>query len=149
MAGDFEDRIAELAERVGRGALTGSVEVNQIYAHYQHNSLDLRHPRGGQPLFLEQPLYDKAREYVQHLADGVLEGELTAAMADNMEDLSGQVAEKAPIEFGNLRQSGHPTVTDEGRTVYDRPPVQRRLTEDELRQLARLRGNFMTRRPNT
>lgn len=56
-----------------------------------------------------------------------------------MEHLSGQVKVHAPILFNNLRRSGHPIVTLDGRTIYDRPPEQRRLTEEELRALNRLR----------
>lgn len=58
-------------------------------------------------------------------------------MAGNMEDLSAQVQEKAPKFWGDLRNSGHPVVTSQGRTTYDRPPRARRLTEAELRQKAR------------
>lgn len=137
MAGDFDERMAELADRVGRGDLVGSVEVDQIYAQYQHEGLDLRHPRGGQAKYLEQPLYDKADRYLQDVADAVLDGRAADAMADAMEDLSGQVQKLAPVDFNNLRQSGHPVVTDDGATVYDRAPIQRRLTEEELKQLRR------------
>lgn len=35
MASSFFDRIDELAEMVGNGELTGTVEVSQIYAAYQ------------------------------------------------------------------------------------------------------------------
>lgn len=56
-------------------------------------------------------------------------------MVDNVEDLAGQVATTAPVDLGNLRDSAHPTVTDQGGLVYDRPPAQHRLSEAELRAL--------------
>lgn len=135
MAGDFDERIAELLEQVGRGDLTGTVEVNQVYAQYQHEGLDLNHPRGGQAKYLEQPLMDNVNDYLQGIANDLLTTGPVDPMIHAMEDLSGQVEKAAPVDLGNLRESGHPTVTDGESTVYDRPPVQRRLTEDELRAL--------------
>lgn len=135
MAGDFDERIAELLAKVGTGDLTGRVEVNQVYAQYQHEGLDLNHPHGGQAKYLEQPLMDKVSDYLQGIADDLLTAGPVDPMISAMEDLSGQVEKTAPVDLGNLRESGHPTVTDGADTVYDRPPVQRRLTEDELRAL--------------
>ena len=57
-----------------------------------------------------------------------------------MEDLAedGGVASHAPVEFGDLRDSGHPSVTEDGRTVYDREPRQGRLSPEELKAKYRL-----------
>lgn len=132
---DFDERMAELAELVGSGNLAGSVEVDQVYAQFQHEGLDLKHPNGGQAKYLEEPLYANADSYMERLADAVLEGGLDQAMIQNVENLSGEVEKKAPIDLGNLRESGHPVVTSNGVTVYDRPPIQRRLTEEELKAL--------------
>lgn len=52
------------------------------------------------------------------------------------------VYDHAPVEFGDLRESGHPTVTDEGHTTYDRPPLVPRLSEAELREKNQLRDVF-------
>lgn len=133
MAGTFGDRLADLADQVGHGTLIGRVEVDQVYAKIQHEDLSYHHPRGGGPLYLQQPLYDSSNTSLQRLADHALAGDLTRAMADGMEGLSDKVAEYAPVEFDNLRRSGHPTVTSDGAVVYDRPPQVPRLTEDELR----------------
>lgn len=135
MASDFFELIDELQEEVGDGHLTGFVEVDQVYAAYQHNGLDLRHPEGGQALYLIAPLLERQRSYMQKLAEAVLKGpgELKKAMADGMEDLSDQVYELAPREFHDLRASGHPYVKDGDELVYDRQPYVHRLTEEELR----------------
>lgn len=137
--GSFFDRIDELAQRVGSGHLEGSVEVSQLYAQYQHEGLDLRHPRGGQAKYLEAPLIEGADKYMQHVADHLLDEESgpVDAMKDNMEDLSDQVGRLAPIDFNNLRRSGHPMVKDHDQVVYDRAPEQRRLTQQELDDLRR------------
>lgn len=142
MAGaeSFDQRLAELSESVGEGTLHGSVVVDQVYARYQHEGLDLKHPSGGVAKYLESPLYAHHRDYVQTLADHVLTGNLTSAMADNVEALSREVYELAPREFHDLRASGHPTVTDHGSVAYDRPPNVHRLTEPELAAKAHLRA---------
>jgi hypothetical protein len=54
------------------------------------------------------------------------------SVIDSMEHLSGEVERLAPVEFGDLRASGHPSVTDDGHVIYDRAPRQHRLTEAEL-----------------
>ena len=133
MAGTFSERLAYLADQVGHGHLTGRVEVDQVYAQIQHEDLSYHHPRGGGPLYLQQPLYDSSNTSLQRLADHVLDGHLIRAMADGVEELSDKVTEYAPVEFDNLRRSGHPTVTSDDTVVYDRPPQVPRLTEDELR----------------
>lgn len=132
---DFQSRISELSELVGGGDLVGKVVVDQVYAKYQHERLDLKHPSGGQVKYLEDPLYAKADSYLSDIADVVLEGGAANAMTQAMEDLAGAVEKAAPVDLGNLRESGAPSVTDDGSVHYDRPPVQRRLTEAELRQM--------------
>lgn len=140
MAGTFTERIAELRRMTGMpGDLTGTLIVDQIYAHYQHEGLNLHHPRGGQAKFLEQPLFDHYRLYLANYARTVLDDGGRKAMAQNMENLSDQVKFHAPWEFNHLRRSGHPTVTLDGVTVYDRPPEVERLTEAQLKALNRLR----------
>jgi hypothetical protein len=136
----FEARLTELAQSVGQGTLHGSVVVDQVYAQYQHEGLDLKHPSGGVAKYLESPLYGKHRDYFQRIADHVLAGDLISAMADNVESLSRQVYELAPREFHDLRASGHPSVTDQGSVVYDRLPNVHRLTSDELAAKSHLRA---------
>lgn len=133
MTGTFDERITELMERVGGGELTGHVEVSQIYAEYQHNGLDFHHPRGGQALYLQAPLMERFPLYLEAVAKTVLDDGGKAGMIASMEDLSDAVAVTAPVEFANLRASGHPYVTDNGEVVYDRAPLQHRLSEEELR----------------
>lgn len=140
MPGDFAARIDELLSDVGDGDLTGRCEVDQIYARYQHEGVEFRHPEGGQAKYLEQPHLQAAEDYMRRLAKSTLEPHgLVDAMADNMEHLSRAVYDHAPFEFGDLRASGHPTVEDDGHVVYDRPPLVHRLTEDELKAKDRVR----------
>lgn len=141
MAGSasFEAALDRLADAVGRERIRGSVVVDQVYARYQHEGLDFQHPRGGQAKYLEQPLYANVPLYMRDIAARVLpDGHVVQAMVDVVEDLSGQVFDKAPIEFLDLRASAHPTVT-QGGIVYDRPPMQARLTEQQLRAKSKLR----------
>ena len=132
--GSFFDGIEQLRAQVGHGLLEGAVEVDQLYAQYQHEGLDFNHPRGGQALYLGGPLTASQNSYMQKIADTLLD-DVDAGMKDVVEDLSAQVGRLAPIDLNNLRRSAHPTVTDDGDVVYDRPPDQPRLSEDELRAL--------------
>lgn len=111
-------------------------------AHYQHEHPQFRHPRGGQAFYLQEPLYESADRYVQAVANDLLDVEknLADTVFDQMQDLVRQVEVRAPTEFGSLRQSGAPSVTDKGAVVRSEPPQQRRLTEEELRDESRLRG---------
>lgn len=141
MAGDFGQRIQDLIDQVGDGELKASLVVDQRYAAIQEVDTTLRHPRGGQAHYLSEPLTQRHRRYYGDVADAVLGGDVTQAMADAVEDLSEAVEQLAPREFHDLRHSGHPTVADDGQTVYDRPPKVARLTETQLREKARRRGH--------
>lgn len=132
MAGTFEARIDELIDMVGPGSLDGTLVVDQVYAQIQHEALDFKHPRGGGPYYLHTPLYASSDMFFQHLADHLLDGHLVQAMIDNMESLSEAIKLTAPVEFNNLRRSGHPIVTDNGSVVYDRAPEQHRLSDAEI-----------------
>lgn len=137
----FAEGVKELDELVGRGKLTGKLVVDQIYAKYQHERLDLRHPRGGSARFLAGPLFTNHRSYLERLAKAALTGELERAMLDCVESLNGSMSAAAPINHNNLRRSGSPRVTSEGQLVAYREPQQRRLTEQELKALRRRGGH--------
>jgi hypothetical protein len=139
MASTFGDRLDVLKEMVGSGDLTGKVVVDQVYAQRQHEELSWSHPRGGQALYLGQPLLDNHPRYFQAYAGRLLDDGGEQAFVDSMEDLAedGGVATRAPVLYSNLRASGHPSVTSDGVTVYDRPPRQHRLSEEELRAIYR------------
>lgn len=130
----------ELIEMVGEGTLEGSVVVDQVYAKFQHERMDLRHPNGGQAKYLSGPLLENYRDYVGRLAQNVLHGSLTGAMERNVEDLSKEVFDKAPRDFWDLRESAHPRVLNDGMPVYDRAPVVPRLTPGQLAVKARLKA---------
>jgi hypothetical protein len=134
VSGDFGERISELLDRSSGGDLVMSVEVDQIYAHFQHEGLDFKHPRGGGALYLQRPIMDSYDGYLQRYADGVLDEDGGKdAMIEAAEDLAEAVAREAPVELGDLRGSAHPKVTSGDGVVYDRPPLVGRLSEDELK----------------
>jgi hypothetical protein len=135
--GTFSERIDELRHRVGSGKLTGSVTVDQRYAQYQHEHMELHHARGGSAKYLQKPLFDHYRNYLNDYAKTVLDDGGQAAMRRSMEHLSDQVEITAPREWGDLRKSGSPKVTQGGRTLYDRPPKAARLTAQELKAKSR------------
>ncbi len=139
MGGDFVQRVTELQEIVGHNQLVGTLERDQVYAHYQHAGINrftggpLVYHGGGQSHYQESALYDGASEYLQAIADTILEGGGTSAMKQAMEAFDGKASERCPKETGILSNSGHPTVTDNGALTYNRPPRVPRLSEAELR----------------
>lgn len=137
----FDERIGVLRERTHcrEGTLRGSVEVDQVYAHFQHERLDLKHPRGGMARFLAAGLEAHYRDYLEALARGFLDDGAREAMRQSMEHLSNEVFLLAPREFQDLRRSGHPQTEQGGMTVYDRPPLVGRLSREDLRLKSRLR----------
>ena len=133
----FQDRTDHLLRMVGRERVVASCVVDQVYAHYQHEHLDFRHPRGGEAKYLERPLYEHYRDYLEAYSNEVLHDGGVHALERSAEHLSDMVEFTAPREWGDLHKSGHPQVTVDGRTVYDRAPKVNRLTEDELRAKSR------------
>jgi hypothetical protein len=149
MAGDFFDRIDELAHDVGDEQVSGSVEVDQRYSKFQHERLDLKHPRGGHAQFLKMPMVDRADEHMRRLAKHVLEpGGVADGMREVVEQVARDVHEEAPREFGDLRNSAHPKVVKDGETTFDRPPLVPRLSDAELREKDRLRRGGHDRYPD-
>ena len=143
--GEFSENLQRLIDSTPK-KVTGRVEVNQVYAHYQHEHPEFHHPDGGEAFYLKTPLYAKSDKYLRNLAAGAIQRDgqsgLKDAMVENMEDLSREVYERAPWEFGDLRASGHPIVEEDGEVVYDRKPMVGRLDADELAIKSHLRYLF-------
>lgn len=137
---EFEERIQELIDQTPSN-VHGTVVVDQAYAQIQHEAMDFKHPHGGRAKYLGGPLIEKHQHYLQELANGLLDGHLPGVMIRNMEDLSTKgVYENAPVEFADLKASGHPIVEADGGKIYDRPPMVHRLSEQELRDKGHLRA---------
>ena len=71
--GTFSERIDELRKMVGSGKIVASCEVNQVYAQNQHEHLEYHHPRGGQALYLQEPLMENFHSYLEDYARTVLD----------------------------------------------------------------------------
>lgn len=141
MAGTFSENIARLAREVGKGKLVGHLVVDQAYAQNQHQSFWFNHPDGGEAFYLRNPLMERRGKYMEDLARKAITrrgSNIVDGMVDVAEDLSQQVFNRAPLEFADLRASGHPFVIDDGRKVYDRAPMIHRLSKSELRIKSRL-----------
>jgi hypothetical protein len=124
------DGYERVRRQVGQGLLRGRVVVDQPYAQYQHEATWLRHPRGGQAKYVEVPLLRAADYYFHHVAEHVLEGDPVRAMRDNVEGfVTLQIPAHAPVDKAILRYSGRAIVEDNGKVVYNRPPVQKRVVE--------------------
>lgn len=130
MAGTFLARTKMLMDNVGGGNLIGVIEVNQVYAKYQHERMDLAHDDGG-PKYLGNAMKEGAVPAMAVLARSVLRGDLSIAMSRQMENIAHRMPKFAPTEFGDLDRSAHVKVIDRGAIVYDRPGVPR-LSEAEI-----------------
>jgi len=123
--GDFGARMNELAEKVGSGFCVGKVVVDQVYAQYIHESLDLRHPHGGGAQYLSKPLFLNRFSYLAEVAKTCLDDGGVRGMAVAMEHLAGGVGHSStPIRglggggLGALSRlpasGGFPTVGESG-----------------------------------
>jgi hypothetical protein len=136
VAGDFAERIDELAEHVGHGNLVGKDEVAQYYAGYVHEILRYHHPVGNAK-FLERPLLANASDYFSRIGEHILDGGGALAMVDAVQEFGDDAKAQTPQQFDILRKSHHLSVTDDGAVVWDKPPdaapISRGLYEALLR----------------
>lgn len=156
--GSFDEQIRKLQGDVGH-RWEGTVNVDQVYAAPMERGFWVSGPlaghtneprHGGETHFLANSLADHQDAYLQRAADRLLSDHGTlSAMVDNVEDLGGQVATRAPVEWGDLRESAHPAVTKDGATVFDRPAAVPRLSPGELAEKKRRTpgGDERYRRP--
>jgi hypothetical protein len=133
MAGDFTERIDMLAAHVGSGTLTSKVEFDQPYAHKQHEDLTFKHTHGGGSKYLERALFDGLPNYMAAIAGSVLIDPKTAMVAV-AEGIAERASNNAPHRSGGLSGSDHPSVTDNGDLVYDRPPATPRRSEETIEE---------------
>lgn len=153
MKGTFGDGIDELHALVGRGHLQGTVEFDQVYAFNQHEGfwvdflgrLGPKEMERGRPHFLSGPLTAGADEMMHTVADHLLKDGALSAMVENVLKLAADSAAAAPVEFGDLADSAHPMVTDDGVVVFDQPPIVPRLDEHQIAAKARKRVGDLTR----
>lgn len=130
------ERIGELIRRTaGSGnELVAVVEVDQVYAEIQHEALEFKHPRGGRAKYLEGPMFEGYASWFQNFA-GTLLDEGAYALDGWHEvgrNLKGVVAENAPVEFGDLKQSADLKIKEGRGVVIHEPALQPRLTDLEL-----------------
>lgn len=133
---DFDARMSHLIDSCGVGVLTADVVVDQVYAKYQELRDDLRIHVAGRHHYTRDALFENLDAIMGMFADALVtvDGSDVRGAAERVaEKLAAGVYEMAPLEFGDLKASGHPTATDDGATYYDRPPMVHRLTREELR----------------
>jgi hypothetical protein len=140
MPSTFNGRLDMLLDYIGGpGTLTMRVEFDQVYAHRQHEEIGWKHPRGGQAQYLSAPFYEMYIGFMENLAAHALEDEgLKRAMIENAQALGLKASLLAPMEWGVLKGSAHPTVEEDGVVVYDSPPIFPRLDDATLDQMHRM-----------
>jgi hypothetical protein len=112
---------------------------DQVYAKYQHERLDLRHPNGGKARYLADPLYEGHGKYYAEVVAELFTGGAVAAMTKAVESWNDAVKGQTPVDLNNLRMSGTRTVWDNGALASLHPAEQGRLSEAALRALKRYR----------
>lgn len=125
-----------LRQRTGGARVKARVVVDQVYAKFQHESLDLRHPNGGRAKYLEGPLFEGYPASMAEFAEGLLRVEEETAgrrWASTGRSLVRGVRENAPDEYGALRRSAALTVTEGRSVIVEEPAEVHRLSEAELR----------------
>ncbi len=142
----FDEGILVLEGLVGDGLMEGVLEFNQVYASAQHTStwfsgplrghIIRHHPHGGGPHYITEPMLEEAGVYMQTVADHVLTDGTVAGMVAAVEKWADDASPRAPVEFGDLRESAHPKVYENGALVYDRPPIVGRLSRAQLKAKA-------------
>jgi len=141
MPSTFDGRMAELDRQVGRGRIESRVKVDQPYAKYQHERMDLSHPSGGKAHYLRDPLFLSRNGFMQRIATRALRPNgVMSAMISIADDIAHDAYKQAPFEFGDLKASPSPAVYERGTRVYYRPPQKSRLTKPELRIKYHLRS---------
>ena len=143
-ASTFFARTEELKDRVGSGVMHFETVVNQLYAYNMEvggwdNLLGYLGQRSLHPLHggmvgaLGYSLSEMADHLWSDCADLLLLPDgLFSAFVSGAEELCAAYSLNAPVEWGNLRLSGHPSVEDNSVVVYDRPPIAPRLSRAEL-----------------
>jgi hypothetical protein len=137
VAGNFGERIDAFLEEFGDGPLEIKNHVDQVYAQNQELTEHFEHPRGGQAHYLRDALFDNAERFMGHIAQEVItpEGSRIHHAAEHVaNELVRETSLRTPVEFGDLKRSGHATVTSDGAVVYDKPPEVPRLTEEQLKR---------------
>ena len=129
----FFARTDQLVEMVGDGVLKGEFAANKVYAVNMHekgwrNFLGYlgpkeieRYHRGGGPKFVENVIKERFPEFYQRLALATLNGELEEKMESIMQDFDAELKRRAPVDSGDLRDSGTYTVYDGERVAAYKP----------------------------
>lgn len=101
---------------------------------------EFKHPDGGQAYYMRDSVFmghhlaTVARWLLTDYGVG-----LDVGLQNVAEDMARGVLLRAPVEFVDLRRSGHPWVVHNGKKTFDRPPEVPRLGKDQLRLKSRLR----------
>ena len=128
----FFARTDQLAEMVGDGVLKGEFAANREYAAVQHEKgwksfmgtgvpKAIENQNRGGPKFVENATKEMFMDWYEDMADATLKGTLEGAMERAMKDYDDYLKERAPIDDGDLRNSGTYTVYDGERVASHKP----------------------------
>lgn len=152
MTKTFDEGIDELRAMVGGGTMTGTISVNQIYAHYQDSGFGphgtpaalFKHPRGGEAAYLSGQMPERRDEVISAWARNIFDGALAATTIRLLQSFAEQVFLRAPREFEILRNSTSLKLENHGRVEFLEPALMPRLSDPELKAIRRASGGALT-----
>lgn len=127
--------IQKLIDMTGGPRVVATVTVDQVYAADQHETLYYKHPRGGRAKYLEAPMFEEYAGWLQNFADHLLlkQGTAERRWAEHVgRPLKAVVAKNAPRALSDLRRSAALVVKAGSAIILDEPPLQHRLSREEL-----------------
>lgn len=145
-AGNFEERMRGLQQLVGKGKISGITTFDQRYARIQHNNVAYQHPRGGKAFYLRDATTKHQRETLGRIAQELFRGNTQALMISYVNKVERTASGDAPIELGNLKNSGSVGVKVGSGWIYRKPAKKARMTRAELNNRVRLSGYSAKRR---
>jgi hypothetical protein len=83
----------------------------------KNGPVQIRHQNQGGGKFVEDAWKEMWQDWMEDFADATLKGTLPRAMEGAMRDFDDFLRERAPVDTGDLRNSGTYTVYDQGAVV--------------------------------
>lgn len=127
--------IQQLIDRTGGPRVRARIVVDQVYAQDQHETLHYLHPSGGRAKYLEAPMMEAHRGWIQDFANRFLNARRNTSSvwgASVGRPLVRAVARNAPRERSDLSRSASLAVYEGGAVVMFEPAAQNRLNEAAL-----------------
>lgn len=138
MGSTFFRRIEKLDSRIGHGKITASVKVDQLYARYQHERMNLNHHGVGGPKFLTRALFENHDRWYTQIANHLYSPlGVNHWMVRISKNFKSETQKRTPVFLSHLKTSAEARVKEGGAFIY-RGPHTPRLSKRQVRAKAHL-----------